>query len=61
MPLAINSLSVDKEDINSMAGPKKSEVKKAAQDLGNPKTSKRQKSEASETMNYAKASKKKNK
>lgn len=40
-----------------MAGPKKNELKKAAQDLGNPNTSKRQKSEASETMNYGKASK----
>lgn len=44
-----------------MAGPKKSEVKKAAQDLADPNTSKRQKSEASETMNYAKASKAKKK
>ena len=38
-----------------MNGPKKSEVKKAAQDLGNPKTPARQKSEASETLNYHKA------
>jgi hypothetical protein len=42
-----------------MPGPKKEEVKKAAQDLRNPKTPARQKSEASETLNYKKASKKK--
>ena len=39
-----------------MAGPTKKEVSKAAQDLANPKTSARQKSEAAETMNYRKAS-----
>ena len=40
-----------------MAGPSKKEVTKAAQDLANPNTSKRQKSEASETLNYAKENK----
>lgn len=40
-----------------MNGPKKSEVKKAAQDLSNPKTPARQKSEAAETLNYHKAAK----
>jgi hypothetical protein len=40
-----------------MAGPKKSEVSKAAADLAKSNTSARQKSEASETLNYAKASK----
>ncbi|HEY3779910.1 MAG TPA: hypothetical protein VGL56_02420 [Fimbriimonadaceae bacterium] len=45
-----------------MSGPKKSEVKKAAQDLSSPKTSARQKSEAAETLNYHKnADKKKGK
>ena len=37
-----------------MAGPKKSEVRQAAKDLSSPKTSKAQKSEASETLNYHK-------
>ena len=40
-----------------MAGPKKSEVKKAAQDLQNPKTPPRQKSEAAETLNFRKEAK----
>jgi hypothetical protein len=40
-----------------MPGPKKSNLKKASQDLRNPNVSARQKSEASEEMNYAKAAK----
>jgi len=39
-----------------MAGPTKKEVSQAAKDLANPKTSKTQKSEAAETLNYRKAS-----
>ncbi len=37
-----------------MAGPTKQEVSKAAKDLASDKTSKSQKSEAAETLNYRK-------
>jgi hypothetical protein len=40
-----------------MAGPKKKEVSQAAKDLSSKKTSKAQKSEAAETLNYRKATK----
>lgn len=37
-----------------MAGPTKKEVSQAAKDLANPNTSKTQKQESAETMNYRK-------
>jgi len=40
-------------------GPSKKEVQQAARDLANPKAPKAQKSEAAETLNYRKVSKKK--
>ena len=37
-----------------MAGPSKKEVSQAAKDLANPNTSKTQKAEAAETLNFRK-------
>ena len=37
-----------------MAGPSKKEVSQAAKDLANPNTTKTQKAEAAETLNYRK-------